>query len=212
MSLQILGVSGSPIKNSNTDRLVKAVLDESGLESEFVKLSDIDVRPCRACKGCVDDNICKVNDDFPPLAEKVKEAGALVIGGYCPYGAIDGFTKSFLERLWSLRHVNNLIRGKLAVTVITGLVPPIREMVSRHVANQLNMDRMQVVGQLEIQGNLPCLTCGNGDDCEMSGVPTIFGENTPASVDKCVNVEDQDAWIKAKVFGQIIGERLSKNS
>ena len=62
---QILGVSGSPIKNSNTDRLVKAVLDASGLASEFVKLSKIQVRPCIACLGCKADNVCKVQDGFP---------------------------------------------------------------------------------------------------------------------------------------------------
>jgi len=121
MSIQVLGISGSPVKNSNTDRLVKAVLDSSALEAEFVKLSNINVMPCRACKKCVKDNICKVKDDFPALAEKVKEAKALVVGGYCPYGSIDGFTKAFLERLWSLRHVRNLVKGKLAVTIVTGL-------------------------------------------------------------------------------------------
>lgn len=67
-----MGISGSPIKNSNTDRLIKAVLDEAGLESEFVKLSDINVRPCHACKKCVLDNVCKIKDDFPELAEKIK--------------------------------------------------------------------------------------------------------------------------------------------
>ena len=37
MVLRILGVSGSPVPNSNTDRAVKAVLEASGLESELVK-------------------------------------------------------------------------------------------------------------------------------------------------------------------------------
>ena len=41
MQPQILGISGSPIKNSNTDRLIQAVLESSGLKSEFVKLSKI---------------------------------------------------------------------------------------------------------------------------------------------------------------------------
>jgi multimeric flavodoxin WrbA len=48
---QILGISGSPIKNSNTDRLVQAVLDAGGLKAEFVKLSRINVRTCIACLG-----------------------------------------------------------------------------------------------------------------------------------------------------------------
>ena len=41
MQAQIIGISGSPIKNSNTDRLVQSVLESSGLTSEFVKLSRI---------------------------------------------------------------------------------------------------------------------------------------------------------------------------
>ncbi|MHA1236961.1 MAG: flavodoxin family protein, partial [Candidatus Hodarchaeales archaeon] len=63
--------------NSNTDRAVKGVLQASGLDSEFVKLSEINVKPCQACKKCVPHNICQVNDDFPKLAEKLKKAQAL---------------------------------------------------------------------------------------------------------------------------------------
>jgi multimeric flavodoxin WrbA len=209
MGIQVLGVSGSPVKNSNTDRLVQAILEATELETEFVKLSNIDVRPCRACKRCVDDNICKVKDDFPSLAEKVKQAGALIVGGYCPYKSIDGFSKAFLERLFSLRHVDNLIRGKLGVTVVTGLRPETRDRVSEMMAAQMRTDRMEILGQLKVAGNLPCLTCGKGDTCEVSGVPSHFGENAKASADKCVRVEDQtEAWEEAQRLGRLIGRRL----
>lgn len=77
MNVQVLGISGSPIRNSNTDRLVQAVLNASELPAEFVKLSKINVRPCMACLGCKSANICKVQDDFPALAEKVRSADAM---------------------------------------------------------------------------------------------------------------------------------------
>ncbi len=112
MQAQIIGISGSPIKNSNTDRLVQSVLESSGLTSEFVKLSKINVRPCIACLGCKKDNICKPKDDFQELAEKIRHAGAVVVGGYSPYGVVDGFTKAFLERLFSLRHQKRSEPGK----------------------------------------------------------------------------------------------------
>lgn len=123
MNIEVLGISGSPTKNSNTDRLVKAILDETGAKSEFVKLSTINVRPCRACYKCVNDNICKQKDDFPALAEKIKTAKAIVIGGYTPYSQIDGYTKALLERFWSFRHQKNLLKGKLGATVLTVLCP-----------------------------------------------------------------------------------------
>ena len=209
MTAQVIGISGSPVKNSNTDRVVKHILASSGLETDFIKLSSFDVRPCRACKKCVEDNICKVKDDFPPIAEKIKTAGAIVIGGYCPYSSIDGFTKAFLERLWSLRHVNNLVRGKLAVTAVTGLAPQITQNVSDMLAMEIHMDRMKLIGLISIMGNVPCLTCGKGDDCEMSAIQLLFGENANASVDKCINAEDQtEAWEKAEIFGKQIGNTL----
>ncbi len=210
MDIDILGISGSPVKNSNTDRLVKAVLKATGLKSEFVKLSNMNVRPCLACKKCVPDNICKVKDDFPALAEKIKNAKALIIGAYIPYGQIDGFTKALLERFWSLRHVNNLLRGKLCATVLTGLIPDILDQVNQALALELKeYERMDLIGQLKIQGNLPCLTCGEGDECEMSGVKVLYGPDAKTSNYGYTRVEDQEkVWEAAVEIGHLISERL----
>lgn len=210
MAVKVLGISGSPVKNSNTDRLVNAILEATGLETEFVKLSRINVRPCFACKKCVPDNICKVKDDFQELAEKIKNAGALVIGAYTPYGQIDGFTKALLERFWSFRHVNNLLKGKLCATVLTGLDPRVLEAVNLALATEIrDYERMELVGQLSILGNLPCLTCGQGDDCEMSGVQLLYGPAARTSEIGYARVEDQETvWAEAGRLGRLIGERL----
>ena len=213
MITQIVGISGSPIKNSNTDRLVKAVLESSGLSSEFVKLSKINVRPCIACLGCKKDNICKVKDDFPELAEKVRNAAAIVVGGYSPYGAVDGFTKAFLERLFSLRHQNGLNRGKIAVVVTTGIgrgAPGLEE-ASNQIAHALNLEGMEVVKQLKVTGNPECMVCGYGETCPMSALPWIFGEDTKVTPEKFCNVEDQtDTWEQAKSAGEEIGAKMRK--
>lgn len=210
MSIEVLGISGSPVKNSNTDRLVKAVMDATGLESEFVKLSLIDVRPCLACKKCVPDNVCKVKDDFPELAEKIKKTKALIIGAYIPYGQIDGFTKALLERFWSLRHVNNLLRGKLCTTILTGLLPDVLDNVNQSMAAELKeYERMDLIGQLTVQGNLPCLTCGEGDECEMSGLKVLYGPDAKTSDYGYSRVEDQkEVWEEAIRIGRLIGERI----
>ncbi len=210
MRIEVLGISGSPIKNSNTDRLVKAVLNATGLESEFVKLSTINVRPCLACKKCVPDNLCKVKDDFPELSEKIKKAKALILGAYIPYGQIDGFTKALLERFWSLRHVNNLLRGKLCATVLTGLQPDALDNVNQSLAAELrDYERMDLIGQLTVQGNLPCLTCGEGDECEMSGLKVMYGPDARTSDFRYSQVEDQkEVWEEAVRIGRLIGERL----
>ncbi len=210
MSIEVLGISGSPIENSNTDRLVQAMLDATELESEFVKLSRINVRPCLACKRCVPDNICKVEDDFPELAETIKKAKALIIGAYIPYKQIDGFTKAILERFWSLRHVTNLLGGKLCATVLTYVSPDAADIVSQSLATQLrDMERMELIGQLKIMGNIPCLTCGEGDECEMSGLKKRYGPDAKSSDYPYSRVEDQkEVWEEAMRIGRLIGQRV----
>ena len=210
MDIEVLGVSGSPVKESNTDRLVKAIIDATGLESEFIKLSDINIRPCFACKKCVTDNICKVKDDFPELSEKIKKTKAIIIGAYSPYGQIDGFTKALLERFWSLRHVNNLLRGKLCATVLNSLMPDMMAGINQAMADELqNYERMDLVGQLTIQGTVPCLTCGKGDECEMSGLKMLYGSDAMTSDYGYSRVEDQEeVWEEAKQIGRLIGKRL----
>lgn len=223
MTLKIIGISGSPIPNSNTDRAVKVVLETSGLEYEFVKLSDLHIRPCLACRNCVKDNVCKQEDDFQSLAKKVKKADALVIGAYTPYSQVDAFTKAFLERLWSLRHINNFLKDKPVVIIVTGCYPkmlnnplfrftgllniikPLKlpsEKVKNSIALEMTMDRMNVIGQFIIKGNIPCLTCGYGNDCEMSGVKFIHGKNAKATKDNCVRVENQKVWKELQLIGK----------
>ena len=206
-----MGISGSPTKNSNTDRLIKAVLNEIGAKSEFVKLSTINVRPCLACYKCVSDNICKQKDDFPKLAEKIKKAKALVIGGYIPYSQIDGFTKALLERFWSFRHQENLLKGKLVATVLTGLVPEALAAVNQALATEMKeYENMDLMGQLTIPGNIVCAFCGKGDECDMSAFKSeIIDTGMKACDFRYAKVEDKkDIWEEAIQIGHLMGDRL----
>src|SRR3972149_10889373 len=101
--MKVLGVSGSPVYDSNTDRALKVALEATGIETEFVKLVEYKITPCRACIGCVNTNRCvNTNDDGIMLAEKVKEADALIIACYTPYSSMDSLTKPLLESLYPL--------------------------------------------------------------------------------------------------------------
>ena len=228
MSPEIIGLSGSPIPNSNLDRAVKAVLEATGLEYEFIKLSDYNIRPCMACRKCVNDNTCKQEDDFGWISKKVLEADAWVIGIYSPYSQIDAFTKAFLERLWSLRHVNNLLKGKPVGLVHIRVIPPlldkpvfrytglnkliIRKIPSQKVIDQLEFelkaDKMKVIGKVRVRGNIPCHTCGRGNDCQMSGAKIMYGK---ASSDYCIKVEDQeDVWKELQSLGRLLSKEAKK--
>ena len=208
MSIDILAVSGSPVENSNTDRLVQEIIRASGLNGEFIKLSSVTVHPCRACKLCAHDNICKQNDDFPEIAEKLKQAKALIIGCYTPYGAIDAGTKAFMERLWSMRHVKNLNKDKFYITVTTGCAKFIIRQTEKVLFMESAMENAIMLKQLQIRGNVPCLTCGHGHYCEMSGARDLFGSHQAATSENCQRVEDQPVWQEVQNTGELLGQLI----
>ena len=125
-----------------------------------------------------------------------------------------------------MRHVRALNEGMLGVIIVSGLVPsrnnpllktvvklaknliPINK-VSKNIEHEMKMEGMEVIGTVKINGNVPCLTCGNGTDCKKSGVPLIFGKGTVATSDLCVAVEDQpEVWGEINRIGQSLRNRL----
>lgn len=208
---EVLGISGSPIPNSNTDRLIQHILENTGKTGEFIKLSKLNIRPCLACKKCASNNICIQKDDFYEVAEKMKHARAIIIGGYTPYGMLDGFTKAFLERWWSMRHVNSLNEGKITVTVLSSLREDVGKQVLKSMAHIMRTERTKHISELLIKGNLPCLVCGYGDTCKNGyGIQILYGNSAKASSDYCVAVEEQEVWEEAENIGKQIGVYLEK--
>jgi multimeric flavodoxin WrbA len=215
--MKVLGVSGSPIKDSNTDRALQAALTATGLETEFIKLSDYSIAPCSACLHCVGTNKCVIEDDGIMLAEKAKEADALIIGGFTPYSTLDARTKTFIERLYPLRHGHGFMAGKPGGAVITSCVieehemlPPAAQMGVNAIQFYMMEEGMTFAGSVEVHGNVPCIRCGHGDRCKMSGIPMIYGPDaTVESVGVNSFEEDQAALEQADELGQKIAELLS---
>lgn len=214
--MKVLGISGSPIKNSNTDRAVQALLAATGLETEFVKLSNHTIEPCRACLGCVKTNVCVIKDDGTTLAQKAKEFDAIVIAGYTPYSTIDSRTKAFIERMYQLRHRNNLMAGKLGAVVMTSAVPndvpgmpPVCDMGIQAITNYMQEEGIEFVGAVKITGNVPCVTCGFGDECKKSGITMIYGPDATVDSVGIKSFEKQPlSFESAESLGREIGRRL----
>lgn len=216
--MKILGISGSPIPDSNTDRAVKAVLSASGIDNEFYKLSDYAVSPCNACLGCVKTNRCVIKDDGNFFVERVKEATALVIGGFTPYSTLDSRTKAFMERMYPLRHNHGFLKGKPGASVISSCVPenaeglPPAGMLGANAVQFFMMEEgMNYLGNVNLKGNVPCLTCGNGDSCSMTGITMLYGPDaTTASVGLRAFEEQPEAAASAQEIGLSIKAALKK--
>ncbi len=216
MKPRVIGISGSPIDNSNTDRALKMALEATGLETEFVKLKDYVVAPCQACLGCVKTNRCVINDDGIELAEKVKAHDAMIVAGYTPYSSLDSRTKAFLERLYPLRHRHGFMVGKPGGIIITNAVPdgnemlpPAFEMGKNAVMFYMMEEGMEVADAVRVDGNVPCIKCGHDAECRISGLTMLYGEGaTPESVGVSNFEEQPEAVAGAKALGEKIAEML----
>ena len=124
--MKALGICGSARRGGNTDMLIQEALmgaASQGAETEEVFLNELSIGPCRGCTACKDQaEQCVIDDDFTVVMEKVKAADLLVIGSPVYMGQVTGQTKTFLDRLYSLRRRDRTIRidgtGKRGVTVV----------------------------------------------------------------------------------------------
>ncbi len=219
MSAEVLGISGSPIPDSNTDRAVRCVLEATGLTTAFVKLSDLRIEPCRGCLACKDNNRCVVRDDGQALAEQFRAAKAFVLGAYTSYCSLDARTKTFMERMYCLRHQAGLNRGKVGAAVITTScppdvpgMPPAVQTAQTQLAVWMMEEGMNNLGSLVLVGNPPCIRCGYGDQCELSGVKMLHGPHATVESLGVRRFEDGDTLIQnARQLGLKIRAALSKD-
>ena len=120
--MAIVGISGSPIGDGNTDRLVKAVLEASGGETRFVDLSKLSFSPCRGCAhNCATTAMCGVKDELHAHLADIRDAEALVIGSPVHHGTMTAWTYSFFSRLWCFLHENKTLNHRPVVFVSVGI-------------------------------------------------------------------------------------------
>ncbi len=137
------------------------------------------------------------------LAEKVFKADALIIAGFTPYSSIDSRTKTFIERLYPLRHRNGLLEGKVGAGIITCAIPPENTELPSACANGMQAikdfmmeEKMNFAGGATIQGNVPCVHCGDTGQCFMSGLKMIHGKDATVSSVGIADFENDPAKLQ----------------
>jgi multimeric flavodoxin WrbA len=221
--MKVLGISGSPRKSQTTEGLVKAVLDATGLETELISLHGKKINGCICCLGCVEDNICKVQDDYIPLMDKVLKADAIVIGAANYFGRLNAIAHSFLERFYCFRHDKDghggmRLSGKIGAIASVGgggewEMPggdsKMYEVAGGDVKGFFDYNEIELVGVVEAQGAVPCFSCGYGEVCKVSGVKAFFGQEAKITPEITPCLEKQPEVIdKAKSLGNALRERL----
>ena len=118
--MQVVGISGSMRKDGNTARLVQLVIGKvkaAGIKAQYITLADKVIKPCIGCENCMEERTCIVkNDDWHHIIERVLACEVLVLGAPTYYYDINGQTKNFIDRTYSLYHDRKLA-GRRAVGI-----------------------------------------------------------------------------------------------
>ena len=165
----ILCINGSPKPGSNLRRMLDAIGKETGLDYTIIDLAQLTIQPCTGCAKCGSTNRCVQKDDMAPLYNKIVDADALVVGGVTYFAHPNGFTRTFLERMFPLRHRQPQTMNKPAAAIAVG--GDEAEQTSREIAYHLeSYFNCNVVGTIFYNSATPpCFICGYGTTCQFGG-------------------------------------------
>ncbi len=118
--MKVLGINGSHRKGS-TLLLIEEVFKElEGFDTEIISLSDYVLEYCKVCNACKSNGgICIVKDGYEEIAQKMKEADAIVIGSPVYFGSVTGMLKTLFDRSRTLR-VNWELKDKVCAALAVG--------------------------------------------------------------------------------------------
>ncbi len=175
--MRIIGLSsGATGRTSNVDRMVQSVMDGTGWDSEFVKLTDLTFTGCKGCADlCAKPQVCKVEDDLFPHYQNLKDADAVVLGAAVYFGSLNATMRAFVERFYGYRHVSIAISGKPVILALAGGGPTDNAMEDfRRLVAPFNLN---VIGEINYCSRVPpCFSCGRHTECSIGGLYQMMGE------------------------------------
>lgn len=115
MAVSLLGISGSPRRGGNTEKLLDAFLkgaEDAGGDVEKVVLKKLKFRSCMGCNKCHDTGVCVVKDDLTPVLDRISGTDVLALSSPIYSMGITSELKALIDRgqyLWARKFVlNNL--------------------------------------------------------------------------------------------------------
>ena len=179
--MKIIGFSSGVVgRESNVDRMVKAIMKKSGYESEFIKLTDLNYSACKGCVWvCAGPQLCLLEDDLLPYFQKVKEADAVVLGSPIHFGTVSAGMLAFISRLWGFRHVTIPIKNTPFLLALSGLGFEQSDTSADDFKRVLKSFQVNILDVISYYSRIPpCYSCGRHQECRIGGAYSLWGEKT----------------------------------
>lgn len=121
--MKILGISGSPRKEGNTEILVREALkaaEEAGAEVEYLSVAGKTIKPCEACDYCVAHKRCHHDDDADLFIEKMVAADGIIMASPVYFGNVTGQVKSLIDRERVMWRQGKTLADKVGASIAVG--------------------------------------------------------------------------------------------
>jgi multimeric flavodoxin WrbA len=123
--MKVLGISTSPRRRQNTEKLIEKVLEgsaSSGAQTELFVIAGKQISPCMGCNKCRETKKCVIEDDMQELYDKIIEADGIVVGTPVYYYGVTAQCKIIIDRTIAIAPINgNKIGGIVTVAGSLGL-------------------------------------------------------------------------------------------
>jgi multimeric flavodoxin WrbA len=136
--MRIIGISGSPRVDGNTDTILREALtaaSEEGAEVELLRLTDYRLQPCNACGTCFKTKECTIDDDGEKLYQEIVKADGIILGSPSYFQGVTAQMKTFIDRIGYLclargrKDFTSKVGGAIAVARRSGLMNTCGQMI-----------------------------------------------------------------------------------
>ncbi len=109
--MKMLVVLGSPRKGGNGETLARKVaeaVEQGGGTVEYVRLNNLNLRPCQGCGGCDKTGNCVVKDDMIPIFQTVDDADRILLVSPVYFYGLSAQCKIFGDRMqarWARKYL-----------------------------------------------------------------------------------------------------------
>lgn len=153
--MKLVALIGSFRENGNSTLAAKYVAQELGADLDILRLTDMEIEPCKACYACLFSEECKIDDDVYAIYDKIKEGDKILISSPVYVLGATGPLKTLLDRqLMVIDHLEEFSGKDAAVITSHGF----EDMKGWAASTNLALARvlgLNVLANVEVNAALP---------------------------------------------------------
>lgn len=211
--MKLLSIVGTVRKKGNSTLASEYIAKKLDAELEIIRLTDLDIKPCKACYACLYGEECKIDDDVIHVYDKISESDKILISS--PVYILDatGSLKALMDRqLMAINYIEEL-SGKDAAVITPHGFGNMRGWASSTHLVLAKVLYLQVLANVEVHAALPGEILTKDENLEKldrivesfeSGERTVFNNQCPVCLNHIFRVEEE-------VYCPICGSKLDEN-